>query len=278
MTTFELMAQISRLAERASAVTPARVLIGRSGTSLPTGQALALRAAHAAARDAVVTPLDADVPALRALIDRDEILPVCSRASTREEYVRRPDLGRALSEQSRSLIAERCPAAMQLQVVIGDGLSPAAVRAQVPALLADLLNRAHERGWSTGRPILIEHARVGVINEIGDLLAPTVVVLLIGERPGLSSAESLSAYLAYRPRRGHTDADRNLIAGIHARGIPTGQTAPRILRYAEALIEARRSGVGVPEPIAEARPLAASARSITTRSAITQEGGDDEAL
>ena len=106
---------------------------------------------------------------------------------------------------------------------------------------------AERLGWRFGRPFFIRHCRVGILNEIGARLDPAVVVLLIGERPGLATAESLSAYLAYRPRPGHTDADRNLISNIHARGTPVAEAAERILLLAAQLIQAGRSGIAVKE-------------------------------
>src|SRR5205085_5669628 len=128
-----------------------------------------------------------------------------------------------------------CPPGADLQIVVGDGLSAAAVRAQVPALLPLLAEGARQRGWGVGRPFFIRYCRVGVLNDVGELLSPAVVVLLIGERPGLATAESLSAYLAYRPRPGHTDAMRNLISNIHARGVPPEAAAPRLLALVEKM-------------------------------------------
>ena len=134
-------------------------------------------------------------------------------------------------------------------MVIGDGLSATAVAVQAPGLLDRLLPAAAERGWSFGRPFLVRHCRVGVMNDVGDLLEPAVVVLLIGERPGLATAESLSAYMAYRPRSGHTDADRNLISNIHGRGVGLDDAAQRILALADQFRRVGRSGVGVNESL-----------------------------
>jgi ethanolamine ammonia-lyase small subunit len=132
-------------------------------------------------------------------------------------------------------------------VVIGDGLSATAVAAQAPGLLDGLHEAARSRGWSFGRPFLVRHCRVGVMNDVGDLLSPGVVVLLIGERPGLATAESLSAYMAYRPRGGHTDADRNLVSNIHARGVSLDEAARRITALAEQFRALGRGGVTVKE-------------------------------
>jgi len=117
-------------------------------------------------------------------------------------------------------------------------LRRAAVAAQVPGLLPLLADEARRRGWSFGRPFLVRHCRVGVLNDVGDLLRPEVAVLLIGERPGLATAESLSAYMAYRPRAGHTDAQRNLISNIHGRGVSLEEAARRVLALAAAFEEA----------------------------------------
>jgi ethanolamine ammonia-lyase small subunit len=140
-----------------------------------------------------------------------------------------------------------CPRNVDVQVVIGDGLSAAAVSAQVPRLLPLLAKATKARGWSFGRPFVVHNCRVGVMNDVGELLDPAVVVLLIGERPGLATAESLSAYMAFRPRPGHTDAQRNLISNIHSRGVTPEEAAPRILALAEKMMAMQTSGVAVKE-------------------------------
>jgi len=128
-------------------------------------------------------------------------------------------------------------------------------RVPAAALLPLLEELAGRQGWSWGTPFAVRYCRVGVLNDIGDVLDPAVVVLLIGERPGLGTAESLSAYLAYRPRPGCTDADRNLVSNIHARGTTVAEAAPRIVAYIAALMAAGRSGVAVKEPDAPPRTL-----------------------
>ncbi|MEY9968558.1 ethanolamine ammonia-lyase small subunit [Streptacidiphilus sp. MAP12-16] len=232
------------------ATTPARVFTGRAGTSYPTAALLALRADHAAARDAVTAPLDLDDPELDELSARFSFVTARTRAGTRAQYLRRPDLGRRLDPACREDLLAHCPAGADLQIVIGDGLSATAVHAQIPHLLPLLARGCDERGWSTGRPIVVHQCRVGVMNDVGELLDPAVVVLLIGERPGLATAESLSAYLAYRPRPGHTEADRNLLSNIHREGVPPEQAALRILALAQAMRAAGRSGVAIKEPAA----------------------------
>jgi len=161
----------------------------------------------------------------------------------------RPDLGRQLDDHARAAVAANCPRGAGLQVVVGDGLSAAAVAAQVPRLLPLLVEEARRRGWAVGRPFFVRRCRVGVLNDVGELLDPEVVVLLIGERPGLATAESLSAYMAFRPRQGHTDANRNLISNIHVRGVSPVVAATRIINLAAQMMTARVSGLQVREEL-----------------------------
>jgi ethanolamine ammonia-lyase small subunit len=227
--------------------TPARILAGRVGPAYRTATQLELRQDHAAALDAVHAELNLDRDFPRAFVERFGLFEVPTQASSKAEYLMRPDLGRRLSDAARAEIARRCSKAADLQCVIGDGLSAAAVIAQVPTLLPLLDQAARAHGWTVGQPFVVRHCRVGVLNDIGDLLDPAVVVLLIGERPGLATAESLSAYLAYWPRPGHTDAQRNLISNIHGRGVPCAQAAPRILALAARMRQVQASGVAVKE-------------------------------
>ena len=229
--------------------TPARLMEGRSGTSYRTATQLQLRADHAAARDAVQAELDLSANLGQEFIERWQLFEVSTRATSKSEYLLRPDLGRAFDEAARSAIRDECTHSSDLQIVIGDGLSVKAVSAQVPGLLPLLFERARERGWLAGRPFVIRHCRVGVMNEIGELLAPGAVVLLVGERPGLATAESLSAYLAYRPRRGHTDANRNLVSNIHSKGVSLAEAAARILNFVHIMLKERTSGVHLKESL-----------------------------
>ncbi|QEH37822.1 Ethanolamine ammonia-lyase light chain [Aquisphaera giovannonii] len=233
--------------ERLRALTPARILTGRAGGSYRTATHLELRADHAAARDAVLAGVDLAHDLGETFADRWGLFEVRTRAQTRQEFLLRPDLGRALDDASREAIRRECPAAVDLQVVLGDGLSAMAVRAQVPRLLPLLHEEALARGWRWGRPFLVHRCRVGVLNDIGEILDPAVVVLLIGERPGLATAESLSAYMAFRPRPDHDDSRRNLISNIHARGVPIPEAARRIAALAQQMMTLSTSGVAVKE-------------------------------
>ena len=228
--------------------TPARLFRGRAGTSYTTASHLELRAAHAVARDAVLAALDLEGPELAPLVESHGLFLVDSRAADHAEHLLRPDHGRRLSDAARATVAERCATGQDLQVVVGDGLSAAAVHEQVPELLPRVLAAAAERGWSCGRPFAVRHCRVGVLNDVGELLDPELVVLLVGERPGLGTASSLSAYVARRPRPGDTDAKRNLLSNIHPRGTPVPAACDRLMALLEAIRDAGESGVAVKEP------------------------------
>jgi ethanolamine ammonia-lyase small subunit len=230
------------IVRRIRARTPARLLVGRAGAAYRTATQLELREAHAAARDAVRAEINARAIFGASFLEQWKLFQVSTLATSKEEFLLQPHLGRRFAESARAEILERCPKGKDLQIAIGDGLSVPAVAAQVPPLMPLLCEAASKRGWTVGQTFLIRYCRVGILNEIGGLLASKVVVLLIGERPGLATADSLSAYMAYLPGATHTDANRNLISNIHARGLGPDDAADRILQLAELMISARTSG------------------------------------
>lgn len=225
--------------------TPARLFAGRAGAGYRTATQLDLREAHAAARDAVKDELDLNAAFGVDFVKKWELAEFRTRARDKSEYLLRPDLGRQFDEESRARLGRNLSRDNDIQIAIGDGLSVAAVAEQVPHLLPLLFDGARKRRWSAGHAFAIRHCRVGILNEIGELLSPQVAVLLIGERPGLATATSLSAYLAFRPKKGHTDADRNLISNIHAHGITAEEASERILSLAARMMKASLSGVGL---------------------------------
>src|SRR5277367_1041656 len=233
---------LPEIVRKVRARTPARLLVGRAGAAYRTSTQLDLREAHAAARDAVRAELDLKSALGADFVERWGLFEVHTSAVTKDEYLLRPDLGRRFDNASRDEIQKRCPRASDLQIAIGDGLSVPAVVAQVPPLLPLLFDGATACGWKLGHAFAIHHCRVGILNEIGELLNPRVAVLLIGERPGLATAESLSAYMAHRPRAAHSDANRNLISNIHARGLDPESAAHRILNLAAQMMAANSSG------------------------------------
>ncbi|MGE5321873.1 MAG: ethanolamine ammonia-lyase subunit EutC [Actinomycetota bacterium] len=241
--------------ERIRRRTPARVLVDRAGAGYRTPTQLDLRAAHAAARDAVRTELDMERDLGPELVRDWQMFEAATQAASKDEYLLRPDLGRMFTDATVAQITASCPPEPDLQIVIGDGLSVTAVAAQVPGLLPLLAAQAEQRVWKLGRPFVVRHCRVGIMNHVGELLRPEVVVLLIGERPGLATAESLSAYMAFRPHAGDSDARRNLISNIHSRGVQLESAAARIVNLAGQMRAERLSGARLKENLASPKWL-----------------------
>jgi len=237
----------SEIVRRIRSRTPARLLVGRAGAAYRTNTQLDLREAHAAARDAVRDELDLETTLGADFVKRWGLFEVCTQATLKDVFLLQPDLGRHFNDASRAELQRRCSSGNDLQIAIGDGLSVPAIAAQVPTLLPLLYAGAQARGWTIGQTFVIRHCRVGILNEIGELFGPKAAVLLIGERPGLATAESLSAYMAYRPRRSQSDADRNLISNIHARGTKPQDAAVRILNLAARMMQAGTSGYSLRE-------------------------------
>jgi ethanolamine ammonia-lyase small subunit len=235
------------LIQAVRARTPARLLVGRAGPCYRTATQLELRQDHAAALDAVQAELELERDLGSDFVKHWQLFMVQTQSQSKAEFLLRPDLGRRLSPLASEKIREGCPSSADLQIVIGDGLSATAVKTQIPALLPQLDETARRMGLVVGQPFVVRYCRVGVLNDVGALLDPSVVVLLIGERPGLATAESLSAYLAHRPRPGDTDARRNLISNIHARGVLIPEAARRIVALAVKMRQLQTSGVDVKE-------------------------------
>ncbi len=201
-------------------LTPARVALGRAGVSLPTTALLDFTLDHARARDAVHASFDTQF----LISNLGELgLParvVSSRAGDRKDYLRRPDLGRRLDQASRTLLAAPSAAsAGRLAIVIGDGLSPTAVHAHAIETLRRLAPCLAESDIEIGQIVVASGARVALGDEIGECVGASMVVVLIGERPGLSAPDSLGAYLTFAPRVGLTDANRNCVSNIHRAGL-----------------------------------------------------------
>jgi ethanolamine ammonia-lyase small subunit len=228
--------------------TPARIGMGRSGNALPTAEVLRFAAAHAAARDAVHVPLDA--AALHAALTAHgwpAVHHVTSRAADRAEYLRRPDLGRRLAEPDAQRLYALQAAAADLCVVLADGLSAPAVQRHALSLL-DALRTALDAGGValTWAPLVIAtQARVALADEIGALLQARTALILIGERPGLSSPDSLGAYLTHAPALGRSDAERNCVSNIRPQGLPYANAAARIAWLLREALRRGATGVGL---------------------------------
>lgn len=215
--------------------TRARIALGRTGHALPTDALLAFELSHAKARDAVHHPLDVDALRCALLAEGFATLDAHSAAPDRAHYLRRPDLGRRLAAESRAALEQAPASRPELTFVVADGLSAfAAAHHAVPLLVAA---RAKLEGWRIGPVVVARQARVALGDEIGAVLGATFVAVLIGERPGLSSPDSLGIYLTYGPRVGRTDAERNCISNVRPEGLGYAEAAHK-LHY--LLTQARR--------------------------------------
>ncbi len=222
--------------------TDARIALGRSGSSLPTRAVLAFELAHAQARDAVLTPLD--VQALRPALEAEgwAVGEVRSGAPDQAAYLARPDWGRRLQADSLATLDALGSDGADLVLVLSDGLSSTAVQQHAVPLLRALRPLLPE-GLVLAPIIIATHARVALADEVGERLGASIAVSLIGERPGLSSPDSLGAYLTYAPRIGRNDAERNCISNIRPQGLGYGEAAQQLATLIQATLQAELSGV-----------------------------------
>lgn len=240
------------LAARLRALTPARVGLARTGASLETRDLLDFQRSHAQARDAVHSRLEAaSLAAALAQISSASVLRLHSAAPNRATYLQRPDLGRTLDEPSRALLASHTnatePNQQPLALIVADGLSALAVERHAAPLTEALLPLLID--WQLAPLCVVEQARVAIGDEIGAALHAQVSIVLIGERPGLSSPDSLGVYITWAPRPGRTDAERNCISNIRAEGLSYAHAAAQLGYY---LTEARRrqlTGVALKEAV-----------------------------
>ena len=226
-------------------LTPARVALGRAGASLPTRALLEFTLDHARARDAVHAAFDADslLQGLANLGLRAE--RVSSLAPGRNDYLARPDLGRKLDPDSRQRLARCRDHGSAVAIIVGDGLSPAGVNAHAIGLLRKLLPLLAEDAIDVGHAVVATGARVALGDEIGDVLGARMTVMLIGERPGLSAADSLGVYLTYAPAVGTTDERRNCVSNIHGAGLSYDQAATTIGWLIREGLARELTGVGL---------------------------------
>jgi ethanolamine ammonia-lyase small subunit len=220
--------------------TPARIALGRAGASLPTKEILDFGLAHARARDAVHYALDADKLEQELKTLGYAPIRVASQAPDHATYLTRPDLGRRLDEESKARLA----GSTELVVAIEDGLSAIAVQNHAVPLLSELMRLSAER-WSRAAVVIALHGRVALGDEIGERLNARLVVVMIGERPGLSSPDSLGLYITYAPRVGRTDAERNCISNIHASGLRYEEAAKRLDWLVSAALARGVTGVAL---------------------------------
>jgi ethanolamine ammonia-lyase small subunit len=222
--------------------TPARVALGRTGHSVPTAELLRFQLDHARARDAVFQELDPTSLGIPHVL-------LQSSARNRAIYLRRPDLGRSLSEDSRPLLHRGGydRGDYDAAIVIADGLSATAVHHHAVPLLEALMPRLEAEAWDLAPLTIVLQGRVAVGDEIGALLGARLVVMLIGERPGLTSPDSLGVYVTWDPRPGRTDAERNCISNVRSEGMPYGIAASKIHFLMREARARKLSGVALKE-------------------------------
>ena len=219
--------------------TPARIGVWRSGTRPLTDTLLRFRADHAVAQDSVLGEVPAEFPA------KYNMVSVKTMCESKDEYLTRPDLGRKLDEASLNLIRTKCRKGAKLQIIIADGLSSKAVEANIPNLLPAMLQGLEGMGIDVGTPIFVQYARVAVMDAIGEELKPEAAIVLLGERPGLGTAESMSAYIGYRPRTGMVESERTVVSNIHRGGTPAAEAGAHLSTLLKKILDARASGVNL---------------------------------
>lgn len=193
--------------------TTARIGVGRAGPRVTTASLLLFQGDHAVTQDALYRDVD------QKLLDSFNLFTVQTKVTGgKQEYLLRPDLGRQLNDEAKRTINEKCQKNVNVQLVVGDGLSAAAIEANLKQIFPVIKQGVQQANLTFGTPFFVKYARVGIMNDIGELIKPDVVILLIGERPGLGRAESMSAYMGYKPKYGDTDADRDVVCNIFENG------------------------------------------------------------
>ena len=232
-------AEVRRVIE----ASPARLAQGRVGTRYTTAAYIQLRAEHAIALDAVTSRVADDFAARHGLI------PLASRAKDHEEYLLHPDQGRRLNEAGRERLLKEGTRGADVVVVVGDGLSALAVEHQVPVLLPALNAALTAQRFTLGKPCFVRHARIGVQDEIGALLGARSTIILVGERPGLGTGDSLSIYTAFAPRLNQDNSEKNCISNVREMGFPPKEAASECAKLMRRTFDAGGGGVHLVRPI-----------------------------
>ncbi|HJQ14977.1 MAG TPA: ethanolamine ammonia-lyase subunit EutC [Anaerolineales bacterium] len=219
--------------------TTARIGVGRAGPRYSTASLLLFQGDHAVTQDALYRDVD------QKLLDQFNLFTVQTRVTGgKQEYLLRPDLGRLLNDDAKRIINETCQKNVNIQLCVGDGLSAAATEANLRQIFPVIKQGVQNAGLTFGTPFFIKYARVGVMNDVGELIKPDVMILLIGERPGLGRAESMSAYMGYKPKYGDTDADRDVVCNIFENGGTNPLEAGAfVVQFAQNMRKSQASGV-----------------------------------
>ena len=219
--------------------TPARLGSGRAGPRYKTLTMLRFRADHAAAQDAVFSQVPEDFAQKNGLIDLQ------TQCKDKDQYLTRPDLGRRFDEENQKKLRSVITAAPRVQIVIGDGLSSAAILANAMDCMAAIRDGLKVRGIETGQPVFVRYCRVGAGDAVGDITGCEVVCVLVGERPGLVTDKSMSAYITYKPHTGVSESSRTVVSNIHAQGTPAVEAGAFVAELIETILKKKVSGVGL---------------------------------
>ena len=219
--------------------TPARLGMGRCGPRYRTLSMLRFRADHAAAQDAVFS----QVPETYA--QEQGLIPVQTRCKDKDQYLTRPDMGRCFDEETAKKLKQQIPTPPKVQLVVGDGLSSAAILANAADCMAAIRDGLKLKGIETGKGIFVRYCRVGAGDAIGDITGCELVCVLVGERPGLVTDKSMSAYITYQPRTGVSESARTVVSNIHSQGTPAAEAGAFVAELIEKILQKKVSGVGL---------------------------------
>ena len=224
-----------RLKER----TPARLGSGKAGARYKTLTMLRFRADHAAAQDAVFSQVPED------FAEKNGLVPAQTKCVDKDQYLTRPDLGRTFDQENRQKIKQAISGTPRVQIVIGDGLSSAAILANAMDCMAAIQDGLKVRGIDTGKAIFVRYCRVGAGDAVGDVTGCELVCVLVGERPGLVTDKSMSAYITYKPHTGVSESSRTVVSNIHAQGTPAVEAGAHVAELIDTILKKKVSGVGL---------------------------------
>jgi ethanolamine ammonia-lyase small subunit len=219
--------------------TPARIGVWRAGDRPLVETMLQFRADHASAIDSVFSSVD------EKLLDEMRLIKLQTKVNSKDEHLTRPDLGRLLNAESLETLKEKCARNPQIQIVISDGLSSKAIEANIKNVLASFTQGLGVYNIKVGTPVFVKYGRVGVMDEIGEELNAEAVIMFIGERPGLVTAESMSAYMVYNPRKGLPEAERTVLSNIHKGGTPTVEAGAHLATIMKRILDEKASGINL---------------------------------
>lgn len=222
---------------RAREATPARICVGRAGARLKTGILLKFRADHAVAQDAVWSTVDEKV------VDELNFLKVQTLVKNKEEYITRPDLGKIFSKETIQYIKDNCISSPDVQIIAGDGLSATAINANLNDIYSIILDGLIAKGYKVGTPIFVKYSRVATMDKISEALKAKITFILIGERPGLATGESMSCYMAYESSTEKPESQRTVISNIHKNGTLPIEAGAQIVHLIDIMMKEKKSGV-----------------------------------